>query len=700
MIHPVTGERIFSMRFSLAIVSLGLISAGHSVPWAVNSAECSHASSLRRAFLHGMKPNLTPRKALEGVADTDVLNNVLNLEMAPPSNVITASTVITAKSLREDLGEFTFRLSDSFTLGTVTLDGRPITVTRLDPTTCRAVFDAPYDTGQQFVLNVPYSGPANSSFFGSIVFGTRTSGAPYCFTLSEPWYAYTWWANKDDNTDKATFDINVTVPNTLTAVSNGVLLGTDALSGNRSRFRWRSNYAMSPYLAAIGVTNYNTWSRTYPHSGGTMPVQFWIWPESDNATNRAAWELCLPMMEVFKPIYGEYPFVDEKYGMYQFTFGGGMEHQTNSGMGGFWEGVNAHELAHQWWGDMVTCAKWEDIWLNEGFASYSEALWSERKVGGSFAAYKQTMADKRPTQTSGTVYCYDISDPNRIFSSNYSYRKSAWALHMLRRIVGDTTFFNILADYREAHEYKTATTEDFIASCERVYGKDLNWFFDKAVYGGGVPNYQWAWQNTTSNGKNYLLLYVRQYQSATFGTFTMPIDIRPTVGGVKQDRKVWNDALVENYVIPLTGSASAVTFDEDVWILKSNTATTTFVSGGPTIVEASPAPGQVAATPVTQVKITFHNNVVAAASDFKVRAENTSRTGLAFNYSYSSGTNTATLTFSRALPAGGYVVSVKDSIRAVNNNAQLDGEISGRTLPSGNGQAAGSGEYRFSVRGR
>jgi aminopeptidase N len=127
--------------------------------------------------------------------------------------------------------------------------------------------------------------------------------------------------------------------------------------------------------------------------------------------------------------------------MLEFGWGGGMEHQTITSIGGYfnWEDGIVHELSHQWWGDNVTCATWADIWVNEGFATYSEALWYENKPGGSEAALHSAMASRRPWDVSGTVYCYDDTNVNRIFDYNLSYLKGGWVLHMLRR-PGDTVF--------------------------------------------------------------------------------------------------------------------------------------------------------------------------------------------------------------------------------------------------------------------
>ena len=198
------------------------------------------------------------------------------------------------------------------------------------------------------------------------------------------------------------------------------------------------------------------------------------------------------MIGVYATQFGPYPFVDEKYGHAEFVFGGGMEHQTCSSMGSFSEFVVAHELGHQWWGDMITCRDFHHIWLNEGFATYTEAIWAESQ--GGLAAYKADLAQNKFFGP-GSVWVPDDTDEARIFSSDLSYDKGSWVLHMLRSHFGDDLFRRAVKTYLERHSLSTVTTDDLRQVFEEVSGQPLDRFFDQWLYHGGAPElkvtYEW-----------------------------------------------------------------------------------------------------------------------------------------------------------------------------------------------------------------
>jgi len=645
----------------------------------------------------------------EAYADTDVLHYNLDIEIFPATAEITGTNTMTIRSMVDGLSEFTFRLRDTFAITSATINGTtPVSVAQLSATTRRATLDRAYSAGEEFTLEIGYSGPVVSLGFGSIQFSSQ-GGYPLVYTLSEPWNAHTWWPCKDgdasdpgDNSDKATLELAVTAPEAMRTVSNGLLVGVDTLPGGRARYRWASNYPIATYLVAFSSTVYNTWTVDYDYGGGSMPVEFNIYPGSDGPVNRQAWERCVTMLETFAPVYGLYPFIAEKYGIYQFSFGGGMEHQTNTGQGTFTEWVTAHELAHQWWGDAVTCRTWHDIWLNEGFATYSEAIWAERKPGSSgLPALHAWMAARRPNSVNGSVYVYNTSDLWRIFSYDFSYCKGAWVLHQLRHVVGDETFFDILAEYRATFEGGAATTDDFAAVAAAVYGQDLSWFFDEWVYGSGAPAYAYGWQTATINGQDYLRLYVDQVQSPAYGLYTMPIDVRVDHAGGSDTFVVWNDADPEHFVLALPAAATGVVLDEFNWILRTALNEVSYVPGPPVVVQTDPLPGAVALPSLapSAVAVTFSEDVSCTAEDFSIVEEQLGP--VAFSLSYSADNYTATLDCGAALPRGLYTVTVHDSVVS-GNGISLDGELDDPAdpdaLPGGEGVAGGDAVFIFRVR--
>jgi aminopeptidase N len=649
---------------------------------------------------------------------TDVLSYDLDLELTainPDANtcVITGINTMTVGSSAPALTEFSFRLRSQFSVTSALLNGvTPVTVNMVSDTTRQVTLDRTYALGETFSLSVGYTGTTVSDGFGSIQVARQLNGTPVVATLSEPYYAYTWWPVKDgdlgepgDNSDKAVVNLSVTVPGGYTVAANGLLTGVDSLSAGRLRYHWASSYAIAPYLVSFSATVYNTWTAGYVHAGGTMPVEFFIYPGSDTTPNRFGWERSVDMLSAFAALYGEYPFIAEKYGIYQFPFGGGMEHQTMTGQCCFSESLTAHELAHQWWGDMITCETWSDIWLNEGFATYSECLWEEYKSGSADpTAYRSAVLARKPSNVSGSVYVPPSQTDSvaRIFSGNWSYRKGCWVLHQLRHVVGDETFFDILADYRTAYAYSSATTADFEAVASARHGADLSWFFDQWVYGIGAPAYEYGWTTATVAGQAYVVLRIRQTQGGGYPPiFEMPIDLRVTTAFGTTTKTVWNDANVQWFVLPVPDTASALAFDPDSWILSTSNTTAVYSPGPPKIVRVEPVPGQPPGHdgPVDEIAVTFHTPVHAIPSDFSLVGAQTGAQG--FSLATGIEPEIMLLQFADPLPTDTYTLTIQDGITAVDSGLMLDGEVASPStsgaLPSGDGVPGGTAAFTLNI---
>jgi hypothetical protein len=245
-----------------------------------------------------------------------------------------------------------------------------------------------------------------------------------------------------------------------------------------------------------------------------------------------------------------------------------MEHQTCTSISynAYGQGIISHELAHQWYGDLITCATFHHIWLNEGFATWAEAYWREQNEGPQ--AYLDEML-AAAYWGPGTIYVEDPDSFSDIFDYGLSYQKASWVVHMLRRALGDEDFFAGLALYRERHGYGAATTEDFQAAMEDVSGRDLEAFFQQWIYGQYYPVYRWSYSTFPAGPATSTTLIVRieQIQSNT-GVFTMPVPIRVTTFDSVQDFVVENDAANAYYTLEVDGVVTGVELDPDWAILR------------------------------------------------------------------------------------------------------------------------------------
>jgi methionine-rich copper-binding protein CopC len=688
---------------------------------------CGKAHALRLRHAAGLPISEEGRPGYgvrEAMTDTDLLRCDLEIEIDPVNETITGVNVMRVRSLVNGLTDFTIMLRTNYTVTGATINGvTPVAVPSPASGSYgrRITLDRAYAAGEEFTLRIPYSGVAVSRGFGSIEFQTQPSSTnPIVASLSEAYFAATWWPCKDgdvfvagDNSDKFIMNMGITAPASLTSVSNGVLTATQDLPGGKRRYYWEGSSQIATYLVAFASSVYNTWSRTYtytPDEGGpdrTMPVVFYIYPGSDTANNRAAWERTLPMLDTFRTVYGLYPFVAEKYGIYQFPFGGGMEHQTMTGQGTFSESVTAHELAHQWWGDNVTCKTWNHIWLNEGFATYGEALWEQYKAGSSGEpALHAAMNARRPSNVGDTVYVSNVADMNRIFSSTYTYRKGGWVLHTLRHIIGDESFFDGLREYRSRFGGSGATTEDFAATMAFVSDRNLDNYFQQAVYGVGAPAYAYGWQSAPIGGQHYARVSLRQTQNAAWpgvgspaNAFATPIDVRiDLAGGGSRTFSITPAARTSHFVLPIPEAATGVALDEFNWVLATDKVAEGYTNGPAKIVQASPSPGQtlgLASSPAS-VSIAFSEGVNSTSAAFSVAGPGGT---VPVTVTGANGTTGRTLTFTSALPAGNYTVTVQPTVTSTNGGAQLDGEITANLLPSGDSVAGGTAQWSFTVEG-
>jgi len=481
---------------------------------------------------------------------------------------------------KENLNSVTFELVDNMTVSQVTQRGTPLSFSQNNDD--EVVISLPQVQAQGVLdsLSISYSGNPVSSGFGSFETDTH-NGDPVMWTLSEPFGAKAWWPCKQDLNDKIDMiDVYITTPRfnpsneEYIAVANGIEI-SQTINGSNKTTHYRHQYPIPAYLIAIAVTNYTVYSHTVANNGNPFEIVNYMYPE-DLAYAQARTPVTVDIMNLFADLFEPYPYANEKYGHAQFGWGGGMEHTTVSFMGSLSRGLIAHELGHQWFGDKVTCGSWQDIWLNEGFATYLSGLVIEDFDGASdFRAWRQDKIGSITDSPDGSVYvpAQDTTSVNRIFSSRLSYNKGSMVLHMLRKKLGDAVFFQGLKDYLAdpALAYGYAKTPDLIRNIEAAAGgEDLSEFFEDWIYGEGYPRYTVSWNQ--GNGSATINLKISQTQShpsVSFFEAPVPLRINGTQGEILD---IVLDNSTNNQVFqPSVGfTVQSVQFDPDYHLISSN----------------------------------------------------------------------------------------------------------------------------------
>lgn len=473
--------------------------------------------------------------------------------------------------LSEGFDEINFDLSDQLIIDSIMYKGQRLAYTQQSSYLLNIKFPTSLPLNVIDSLSITYHGAPPSSGFGSFIQSSH-SGVPSLWTLSEPFGAQDWWPCKNGLDDKIdSIDVIVRTSDIYRAASNGSLVREVSLPDQKKLYHWKHRYSIAPYLVAISVTNYVAYTDdVLLGDGSVMPMVNYVYPESE-ANARVGTADNVKVLQYFDSLFVRYPFKNEKYGHAQFGWGGGMEHQTMSFVVNYNWSLLAHELAHQWFGDYITCGAWEDIWLNEGFATYLEGLSLERFYPNSgWTNWKSGKINSITSNDGGSVLVDNPTSVNRIFSSRLSYNKGAYLLHMLRWKMGDEQFFTAIRNYLNGKSFDYARTDELQGYLEDVSGEDLDEYFNDWFRGQGFPNYQVVWDQKD----NDVLIRLGQTSShPSVNFFEMPVPIR--LRGEGKELMVRLDHTYADQIFSVTTDfvVEDVTFDPELWLAAKSTVT-------------------------------------------------------------------------------------------------------------------------------
>jgi aminopeptidase N len=467
----------------------------------------------------------------------------------------------------DSMQEFKLELSDSLVTDSVQMNGNHIAFTHLG-NILTANFGQYLSAAQLDSISIYYHGVPPSSGFGS--FAAETHGPnniPVLWTLSQPYGAKDWWPAKQDLNDKIdSVDIYVIAPSTYKAASNGVLV-SEIINGTDKITYWKHRYPIAAYLIAIAVSDYTVFTNQVALSNGTLDVVNYVYNESLGQAQLALNEMNEHLV-FFDSLFIPYPFMNEKYGHAQFNWGGGMEHQTISFVGGFSYELLAHELAHMWFGDHVTCGSWQDLWLNEGFATYATGLCYERFSPNLYwKIWKANQVDFITSSPDGSVFVTDTSTIARLFDARLTYSKAAMLLHMIRWKIGDDDFFEALRNYQNnpllSHNY--ARNIDLKNEFEWQSQQNLDELFNDWYWGEGYPSYTLNYDQDNSNLVTFTLSQSQSHPSVGF--FEMPVPIR--FKNATQDTMIVFEHMFsgQSFFAQLSFKVDSIIIDPDNWIV-------------------------------------------------------------------------------------------------------------------------------------
>lgn len=508
--------------------------------------------------------------------DYDIISLKFDLNLSNTSAYVSGNVTTFARTVISNFSVYAFELDAAIDIDSVLINGDNLAVTS-NGAIRKVTLPNPLGQYVTFTAQVFYSGAAtagNGQFFtGGLNVVQMPSGHNIVYSLSDPDFADDWWPCKQSLTDKIdTVDMWVTVQDSLNVASNGLLKNTVDLPKGKKRYEWKSIYPIEYYLITVAVGDYAeyTYNMQFFMTTDQMPIQNFILDSAAFMTpaRKAILDSTERMVNHFSTLYGRYPFDKEKYGHYMSPLNGGMEHQTMTTMStnNLRTTLVAHELAHQWWGNSVTYASWEDIWLSEGWATYSEQLFIERFWGEAAAkARRKVVFDDVISRPGGSVWVDDTTSVNRIFDGRLTYHKGAAVAHMLRYIAPyDSLFDNSIKGFQSTHKYGLATTKDLQTVFEASYFANLDSFFRQWVYGEGYPIFSVKW---VQYGPRKHLKIEQTTSHSSVQLFNIPLEVGLTGDFGDTVITVDFDQKTKHAIIYWDDSVTAVTVDPNENIL-------------------------------------------------------------------------------------------------------------------------------------
>lgn len=523
-------------------------------------------------FLSGEMDSETALSDPEKVSETyinpkqynmDILHYDLNLELNIDKKVLIGEVTITGRVNEVNIDTLILNFYDNMKIDYCFINDQPTEFLHTEDKLYIPQKSIRKDT---FRIKIKYMGTPQKRGFSSFVFG-KLNNIPLVYSMNEPNYASTWFPCNDRPDDKVLIDIKIKADSELVSVSNGKLINT-VIEGNKKIYHWKTFYPISTYLISVNSSKYDHFYDYYvDENGDSMRIEYFPL-EKHLANAKIDWKEHPKMIEVFAKIFGEYPFINEKYGVTEFLWQmGAMEHQTITSIGSslvtgrkHFTDIYVHELAHHWWGNCVGPKTWKDIWLNEGFATYSEALYDEYLYGKD--ALKSNLSSIFDDEYEGTLY-----NPTEMFS-NTVYNKGAWVLHMLRFEIGDSLFFNVLKDYLNTYKFSNASTFDFINVVKKNYKNNVDHFFKQWVFEGeGYIKVDYEWNQKRINDNYECLIKLEQVQKE-YSFYKFPLEIKILFDDESEIKnKVELNKKSEQFELKFNKKIKQIVLDPDNWLL-------------------------------------------------------------------------------------------------------------------------------------